>query len=779
VTVVLDAETDPPTLTEEVVYLGAGGEPTELEYVTFINRWPNAEVELIAEKKTIRKTMTKGLFRFELYEADEHGEALDDEAIETASNDEGGVSVSPVTFPTLKYTEADTVYYLIKEVPDSSGNWDCDPREYHIRAAITGTKTLTTKVEYRSRVAPDAWSEWADYEGGEDLTFVNDYITAPYTFRGKKTVEGPDAPEKTFYFTLVPLNSANPEDETGDGPYIFTMPSPNPLPVETDGEGDYLFEFSEIEGLMPNTDYYFKIVESDDGAGGWAYDAAPRVIVLHVNGDREAEIVEITDGEGGTSSLDFTNTYAPQPAQVTLNAAKTALGKDMEPGQFSFVIYNADDSGEPDGEEPVRTGTNTSGGDISDVLFITPDEPFEYTQEGTHYYLMEETGTDGAGWRLSKRQYLIKVEVTDDGEGHLSAEVTWGSKTPEDEGFPEEGEWEVYTESSGGSWPAFRNVYLADRLELGVPVMVRKSLAGIDETDRVFTFLIEQVADELGTPLEEEDERAEVSPTSLEITIAGEEMEDGSGMEYFTLADPDEKTYYFKVTELDDGSDDEWSYDGNTYIVIIEVFDAGGYLDSTETFIVLGETGTREDVHFINRFRNAGITFSFLKTDREGGALEGVEFAIYACGEGHGTHDLMVSDDPGCCWTEFDTAASDGDGRVEFPELLPTGSYMLVETRTNRGLQLPFGQWLVEVDTNAPEGEQIVITGVTDSNSPPPGFAPGTNGELTVINYPLFTMPRAGSLSMLLFTTGGVLMIGLAGFYGATTARGKKRRAQR
>lgn len=396
-------------------------------------------------------------------------------------------------------------------------------------------------------------------------------------------MEGADAPEKTFYFALVPLNSADPEDEMGDGPYLFTLPGPNPLPRPTGGEGD-----------------------------------------LPVRVQR---------------NLTFTNTYASQPALVTLNATKTALGKDMEPEQFSFVIYNADESGEPDGV-PIRTGTNISGGDSSDMLF-TPGVPFEYTQAGgPYYYLMEETGSDGAGWTLSKRQYLIRVDVTDDGEGNLSAAVTWGSKTPEDGAFPDEAEWEAYTENSGGSWPAFRNDYLAERLA-EVPIMVRKSIAGIDETDRVFTFLIEQVADELGTALEPEDEMAEVQPPSLEITIAGDELEDGSRTKSFTLLDPDEKTYYFKLTEVDE-SDDEWSYDGRTYIVIVEVSDVDGQLVSTETYTVPGKTGTWEYANFLNTFETAGITFSFLKTDREGTALEGVEFALYACGETH-THSYGVT----------------------------------------------------------------------------------------------------------------------------------------
>ena len=102
---------------------------------------------------------------------------------------------------------------------------------------------------------------------------------------------------------------------------------------------------------------------------------------------------------------------------------------------------------------------------------------------------------------------------------------------------------------------------------------------------------------------------------------------------------------------------------------------------------------------------------------------------------------------------------------------------MLVETKTKPGLQLPFGQWKIEVDTAKPEGEQFKITGVTDSNTPPPAFAPDEEYGFTVVNYPLFTMPRAGisSYTLLLASAGGMALLGTAGFLGFGGIRRKRK----
>ena len=195
------------------------------------------------------------------------------------------------------------------------------------------------------------------------------------------------------------------------------------------------------------------------------------------------------------------------------------------------------------------------------------------------------------------------------------------------------------------------------------------------------------------------------------------------------------------------------------------------------------QSGGEVSADFINIYEEPGIPFSFLKTDRNGTPLGGVTFKLFACGfdgEGEHGHTLMVSNDPSCCWValENSTATSNSAGKVVFEDLLlPTGDYMLVETETKAGFQLPFGQWKIQVNVKAPEGEQFTITGVTDSNSPPPAFFYNAQDELTVMNYLRFTLPRSGisSYTLLLSSAGGAALLGVAGFVGFSGIRRRKK----
>ena len=164
--------------------------------------------------------------------------------------------------------------------------------------------------------------------------------------------------------------------------------------------------------------------------------------------------------------------------------------------------------------------------------------------------------------------------------------------------------------------------------------------------------------------------------------------------------------------------------------------------------------GEGEEILFTNEY--IAVDFEFKKTDRSGTPLTGVEFQLYTCAASH-THDELVTTDGTSCWggTPVRTAESVA-GVVSFTQLL-NGNYMMVETKTNAGLQLPLGQWLVHVDAAA--SPEITITAKGDT--PPPAFViDPDDGLLTVINYPHFTMPRAGSLTALLAASGGTALTG-------------------
>lgn len=154
-----------------------------------------------------------------------------------------------------------------------------------------------------------------------------------------------------------------------------------------------------------------------------------------------------------------------------------------------------------------------------------------------------------------------------------------------------------------------------------------------------------------------------------------------------------------------------------------------------------------------------GMPFEFIKTDERGNPLSGVEFEIYPCKEGHTSSDQHSTiADSNSCWDIENpkyTVTSDTDGKVFF-DLLTTGDYMLAETKTKTGYQLPRGQWLLQVDTAA-EDIHISARGET-----PPAFKLEDDGSLSLANYPQINLPFAGGFGVLLFTIGGIVLIGTA-----------------
>jgi len=103
--------------------------------------------------------------------------------------------------------------------------------------------------------------------------------------------------------------------------------------------------------------------------------------------------------------------------------------------------------------------------------------------------------------------------------------------------------------------------------------------------------------------------------------------------------------------------------------------------------------------------------------------LVGVEFTLFCCPGGEPGHEhswLAGQDDS--CWRAAMAVESDSRGLVRFADVGP-GRYMLAETRTLPGYQLPLGQWLVDVD----DSMRLTITPHrVDPGSLLPSFRHGT-----------------------------------------------------
>lgn len=202
------------------------------------------------------------------------------------------------------------------------------------------------------------------------------------------------------------------------------------------------------------------------------------------------------------------------------------------------------------------------------------------------------------------------------------------------------------------------------------------------------------------------------------------------------------------------------------------------------------------DIQFnteITLWVRSGMDFEFIKTDKDGNAFgEGeATFQLYRCTHTHNAycgglvdpaacnhyhkidagghpipgednHSEIANNEAGNCWavegSSVLTATTDANGKVLF-EKLSSGDYMLAETSTRPGCQLPAGQWLIQVDAVAGT-VTIKARGET-----PPAFATETSGGVTILklpNYPKMTFPATGGMGTILFTIGGIALVGVA-----------------
>ena len=117
----------------------------------------------------------------------------------------------------------------------------------------------------------------------------------------------------------------------------------------------------------------------------------------------------------------FINKYMPESASAAIYATKTMDGAPAtEDMAFEFTLK--------EGDNVIQTVTAANGA----VLF----DPIIYTSAGTHIYTIVENWEtysgplDASGVTFDTHVETVTVEVTDDGEGKLSAEVTYDADGP-------------------------------------------------------------------------------------------------------------------------------------------------------------------------------------------------------------------------------------------------------------------------------------------------------------------------------------------------------------
>lgn len=271
---------------------------------------------------------------------------------------------------------------------------------------VTNDTNATRKVSYT--VTDDGAGHLSVVRNGDDgadFTFTNTYGVAPTDssvtdqVKTVKRLTGRDLAAGEFTFELL-------EDDkvvaSGTNDVNGTV-ALSPIRYEAPGTHTYT-----LREACPNALGLYK---------GVTYDGMTYTVVTTVSDNGDGTLTATHKLEGTTESAGFTNKYHAMPTQVSIGVIKVLEGRELKKDEFSFKLV---------GEDVESTVTNDADGRIN-------FDKFEYDEPGTYAYTISEVKGDEAGMTYDKSVFTATVNVVDDGEGNLKANVafTKGDKSVE------------------------------------------------------------------------------------------------------------------------------------------------------------------------------------------------------------------------------------------------------------------------------------------------------------------------------------------------------------
>ena len=327
-------------------------------------------------------------------EADEADEAEADEAeAEEADTDANADEPSDEPEPAAPTApRSHTFTYTVTESGSAPG--------------VTNDTNATRKVSYT--VSDDGAGHLSVKREGDDgaaFTFTNTYGVAPTDssvtdqVKTVKRLTGRDLAAGEFTFDLLE-DDVVVANGTNDASGTVTL---SPIRYEAPGMHTYT-----LREACPNALGLYK---------GVTYDGTTYTVVTTVSDNGDGTLTATHKLEGTTESAGFTNKYHSMPTQVSIGAIKVLEGRELKKDEFSFKLV---------GEDIESTVTNDADGKIN-------FDKFEYSEPGTYVYTISEVKGDEAGMTYDKSVFTATVNVVDDGEGNLKANVafTKGDKSVE------------------------------------------------------------------------------------------------------------------------------------------------------------------------------------------------------------------------------------------------------------------------------------------------------------------------------------------------------------
>ena len=240
---------------------------------------------------------------------------------------------------------------------------------------------------------------------------------------GKLTVERQgDAATPAFSFantyTVEPANSSVTDQVTvtktltgrdmAAGEFAFELLEGEDVVATGANAADGSVTLNAVKYTQPGTHRYtLHEVGGGTVANGVTYDGATYTVVTTVKDNGDGTL-SVTHALEGAREAAFANAYQATSTTVIIGATKTLVGKNLENGQFTFMLTAAD-------------GTELKAKNAADGKIAFPALTFD--KPGTYEFALTELDDAQANVTYDKRAYKATVTVVDDGLGHLNATV--------------------------------------------------------------------------------------------------------------------------------------------------------------------------------------------------------------------------------------------------------------------------------------------------------------------------------------------------------------------
>ncbi len=439
------------TLDVTVLYDGAAA-----SNIVFTNKYEaSADVVLNATKMLDSKPLADGQFSFQMLDEQ-------DKVVATATNDADG----NIVFSRLAYyingtdDNMGSHNYRVVEVNDGVGGYTYDDTEYEITVVATdnGDGTIGIAVTGASLVTSEAgvYTYKLDCEADREWNFDNQYeATGSITFAGVKKLMGlttdntREIVEGEFSFTITEYTDdtyteavkkpvedtdaggdADAGTDTDAGGDVNTEPEYVAVEYtcENDAEGKILYPeitYNRNADIDDVGTHYYKIVENKGTAGGVTYSEEEYYVTVEVSDNDDGTLK--VEGSENYTKLDFTNHYDAS-GSVTFDVTKQTVDKNGavyndldEAGEsfgslFRFEAYEILADGSKELVADAETGVNGKA-TFDEIVYDLDDI-------GTHQYRIVEVNETLGGYTYDATAYSVTVNVSDNGDGTLKAEIT-------------------------------------------------------------------------------------------------------------------------------------------------------------------------------------------------------------------------------------------------------------------------------------------------------------------------------------------------------------------